>query len=125
MTMTDEQKKALLLLKALIFYFHGLDDDEKRILEESAEKLGAQPALDWVYEFIGDDHFAALNKARDYFSDTIATYDKETKLNYLNTVWEATHEKGYITELEATYIMKFANDWGVEKELMELVRKGS
>lgn len=123
--MTDEQKKALLLLKALIFYFHGLDEAEKRILEESAEKLEAKDALDWVYEFIGENHFGALNKARDFFSGTISTYDKETKLDYLNTVWEATHQKGYITELEATYIMKFANDWGVEKELMELIRKSS
>lgn len=121
--MTSEQKKAFLLLKLVIFNYHGLNEDEKKILEETSIKIGGQKELSWAYEFLGDDFYANLDTARDFFNSTIATYDQETKLSYLNMVWDATKSKGYISEMEATGILKMAKDWGVQKELLALIRK--
>ncbi|HEX8546003.1 MAG TPA: hypothetical protein VF691_03515 [Cytophagaceae bacterium] len=121
--MTSEQKKAFLLLKLVIFNYHGLNDDEKKILSETAAKIEGEAELEWAYGFVGDDFFASLDKAREYFSETIATYDTETKLSYLNMVWDSTKSKGYISEMEATGILKMAKDWGVQKELIVLIRK--
>jgi uridine phosphorylase len=38
-------------------------------------------------------------------------------------VWEANNLKGFVTEMEATAMLKLAKDWGVEKELVNLVVK--
>ncbi len=121
--MTNEQKRAFLLLKLVIFNYHGLDEDEKKILAETAEKIQGVEELKWAYDFLGDDFYANLDNARDFFNLTIGTYDKDTKLSYLNMVWDATKSKGYISEMEATGILKMAKDWGVQKELLTLIRK--
>jgi hypothetical protein len=121
--MTIEQKKAFLLLKLVIFNYHGLDEEEKKLLAETAEKIEGQEELAWAYEFLGDDFYANLDKAHDFFNNTIAFYDKETKLSYLNMVWDATKSKGFISEMEATSILKMAKNWGVQKELLALIRK--
>ena len=123
--MTSEQKRAFLLLKLVIFNYHGLDEDEKKILAETSVKIGGEEELNWAYQFLGDDFYANLDKARDFFNSTIATYDQETKLSYLNMVWDSTKSKGYISEMEATGILKMAKDWGVQKELLTLIRKPS
>ena len=36
-------------------------------------------------------------------------------------VWQAHNLKGYVTEMEATAMLKLAKDWNVQKELIELV----
>jgi hypothetical protein len=38
-------------------------------------------------------------------------------------VWEANNEKGYVTEMEATAMLKLARDWNVKDELIGLVLK--
>lgn len=121
--MTSEQKKAFLLLKLVIFNYHGLDDEEKKILEETSLKIGGVEEMKWAYEFLEDDFYANLDKARTFFNHTIGTYDLETKVSYLNMVWDSTKSKGYISEMEATGILKMAKDWGVQKELLALIRK--
>ena len=121
--MTSEQKKAFLLLKMVIFNYHGLDKDERRILQETAENIGALEELKWAYDLIGDDYYATHDKVKDFFNSTLATFDKETKVSYLNMVWGSNIKKGYISEMEATAMLKLAKEWGVQKELLELVRK--
>jgi len=67
----------------------------------------------------------SFDRARQFFTKTISTYDKDTKLSYLNSVWEATNEKGYISEMEALAMLKLAKDWGIQNVLLDLVRKKS
>jgi hypothetical protein len=121
--MTAEQKKALLLLKFIIFNYHGLDVEEKKILEKDAQDIDGKNDLEWVKEFVEKDESTSFERARKYFSQTIATYDVDTKVSYLNIVWESTRTKGYISEMEATAILKLAKDWAVQKELLKLIRK--
>ena len=78
--------------------------------------------MEWVQKFIQEDFFNMFERARDYFKNTILTYDKETKLSYLNSAWESTNKKGHITEMEAMAILKLAKDWGIQKDLIALVR---
>lgn len=120
--MTSEEKKAFLLLKSVIFHYHGLDEDEKRILEETANEIGAGNELIWANEFISQDFLTAFERAREFLNQVIGILEKDRRLAYLDMVWKANNKKGYITEMEATAMLKLAKDWKVENELIALVR---
>jgi hypothetical protein len=120
--MTSEEKKAFLLLKSVIFHYHGLDEDEKKILEETATNLDARDELKWAIEFIARDYISAFERAREFLNAIIGQLPKEKRLEYLNMVWKANNQKGYITEMEATAMLKLAKDWQVENELIAMVR---
>jgi tRNA splicing ligase len=113
----------MLLLNSVIFNYHGLDEEEQKILEHTAQTLEAAEELKWVQEFIQKDIPTLFDRAREFFKETILTYDKETKVYFLNTVWVATNKKGHITEMEAMAILKLAKDWGVQRDLLALVRR--
>jgi hypothetical protein len=121
--MTSEEKKAFLLLKSVIFHYHGLDEDEQKILEETARKFDALSELDWANDFIASDYISAFERAREYLNHVIGRMDKEKRLSYLDMVWKANNQKGYITEMEATAMLKLAKDWEIENELIEMVKK--
>jgi hypothetical protein len=38
-------------------------------------------------------------------------------------VWESNNLKGYVTEMEATAMIRLARDWNVEDALVDLVLK--
>ncbi len=121
--MSSEQKRVYILLKAVIFHYHGLDELEKNDLEETAKKLSGEDDLKWAYEFISQDYLTSFERAREYFNDVIGDYTKEIRTDLINMVWQANNLKGYVTEMEATAMLKLAKDWKVEKELIELVLK--
>ncbi|MEP2773804.1 MAG: hypothetical protein ABJH05_16750 [Fulvivirga sp.] len=120
--MNSEEKKAYLLLKSVIFHYHGLDEDEKQNLRETAEELDGAEELKWANEFIAEDYFNSFDRARDYLNDVIGDYSKEKRVAHIEMVWQANNLKGYVTELEATAMFKLAKDWKVESELIELVK---
>ena len=120
--MTSEEKKAYLLLKSVIFHYHGLDEDEQKLLDATANEMDAYEELKWANEFISQDYVTAFERAREYFNDVILKLDKDKRLNYLDMVWQANNKKGYITEMEATAMLKLAKDWQIENELIAMVR---
>ena len=120
--MSTEEKKAFMLLKSVIFHYHGLDSDEIRILEETADELDAHEELKWANEFISTDYLTAFDRAQDYLNEVIGPLEKDKRLHYLDRVWKANNSKGYITEMEATAMIKLAKDWHIERELINLVR---
>jgi hypothetical protein len=121
MAMSSQEKRVYLLLKAVIFHYHGLDDLEKRDLDRTAEDLQAPDEDQWALDFISKDFITAFDRARDYLNDIIADYPKEKRVELINMVWQANNLKGYVTEMEATAMLKLAKDWNVQKELVELV----
>ena len=121
--MTSEEKKAYLLLKSVIFHYHGLDDDEKANLEETADELNGHEELKWANEFIARDYFNSFERAREYLNDVVGDYPKDKRIQYIDMVWQANNLKGYVTELEATAMLKLARDWSVEADLIELIKK--
>jgi hypothetical protein len=120
---TPEEKKVYMLLKSVIFHYHGLDESERLDLEKTAETLEAHEEYKWALEFIAKDYITAFERARDYLNEIIADYPKETRIELINMVWQANNLKGYVTEMEATAMLKLAKDWNVQKELVELVLK--
>lgn len=117
----NEELKSLMLLKAIIFNYHGLDEDEEKILRGSAKELHAEKELQWAIEFIAKDYVTSFERARVYMSEAIKTVAKNKRLNFINLTWKANLEKGYVTEMEATAMLKIAKDWEVEDELAGLV----
>ena len=120
--MSVEEKKCYFLLKAVIFNYHGLDEDEQTILDENALALGALEELKWAQDFIAQDYYSAFERARDYLIKAGDNISEENRLEYLYKVWQANNAKGYISEMEATAMIKLAKDWNVEKKLIDRVR---
>jgi len=118
----NEEKKSLMLLKAIIFHYHGLDEDEEKILYSSAGEIGAEKELKWAFDFIATDYISAFDRARSYMVKAMKYIDKSTRLQFIDQTWRANSEKGYTTEMEATAMLKIAKDWGVDQELIALVQ---
>lgn len=120
---SEEEKKVYMLLKSVIFSYHGLDEEEKKDLDKTAQELSAGAAYHWAMDFIAEDYVTAFDRARSYLNDIIGDYPKEKRIELVNMVWLANNLKGYVTEMEATAMLKLAKDWNVQKELIELVLK--
>jgi hypothetical protein len=120
-TKTSEEKKVYMLLKSVIFYYHGLDDLEKEDLDHTSEELNAEAEYKWALEYIAEDYVTAFDRAREYLNHIIGDYTKEKRIELINMVWKANNLKGYVTEMEATAMLKLAKDWNVQKELIDLV----
>ncbi len=120
---TSEDLKCYMLLVAIIFHYHGLDEEEKILLEKKASKKNAFEELNWAYDFIAEDYMTAFERARVYLKEAKEALDKSKRLRYINDTWIANGEKGYITEMEATAILKLAKDWEVDHDLVSLVQQ--
>lgn len=121
--MKTEEKRAFMLLKSLIFHYHGLDEDEERILMETAEEIDGHQELEWANSFIAEDFLSAFERSRDFLTKIIGALPKSKKLSYLFAVWEDNNKKGYLTEMEATAMLNLAKDWDIHKDLMKKVRQ--
>ena len=119
--MEVEKKKALILLKSLIFHYHGLDQDEKELLEESVKKLDASVEFDWALEFISRDYLSAFDRAREFLGKVFLKMEEDERIQHLLEVWEENHRKGYITEMETTAMINLAKDWSIEKAFLASV----
>ena len=111
-----------MLLESVIFHYHGLDEDEEKILSRTSKELDAEGELIWANDFIASDYMTAFERARDYLKKTFSVIDESQRLLYIDLTWKANNEKGYITEMEATAMLKLAKDWGVDRKLIEVVR---
>ena len=120
---SSDEKKVYMLLKSVIFHYHGLDETEKRDLDKTAGELDAQDEYKWALDFISLDYITAFDRARDYLNNIIGDYAKEKRIELINMVWKANNLKGYVTEMEATAMLKLSKDWNVQRELIELVLK--
>ncbi len=120
---STEEKRVYMLLKSVIFHYHGLDEEEKKDLDKTAAELDAHEEYQWAQEFIAKDYLTSFERARDFLNDIIADYPKDKRVELINMVWQANNLKGYVTEMEATAMLKLAKDWNVQKELIDLVLK--
>lgn len=121
--MDDLTKKAVMLLKSLVFHFHGLDDDEKEMLEAAAKRLKAMDEMNWANSFIAQDYLSAFERSREFFMKIFLKMNEKDRLGYLLEVWEENYVKGYVTEMETTAMFTLSKDWHIEKEFLEVVQK--
>ena len=119
----DIEKKACMLLKSLIFHYHGLDDEEEQMLKEAAQKLDAYDELIWSNNFIAEDYLSAFERSRDFLKKIIGNMPLDKKLDQLYSVWEDNNVKGYLTEMETSAMLKLAKDWNINEELMQRVKQ--
>lgn len=116
-----EDKKVFMLLKSVIFHYHGLDEAEKGELEKTSNELSAYSEYQWALDFIRQDYVTAFDRARDYLNQIIGDYPKNKRVELITMVWQANNQKGYVTEMEATAMLRLARDWNVKEELIGLV----
>lgn len=118
---SSDDKKVYMLLKAVIFHYHGLDEAEKGDLEKTSAALDAKQEYQWALDFISQDYITAFDRAREYLNLIIGDYPKNKRVELITMVWEANNLKGYVTEMEATAMLRLARDWNVKQELIALV----
>lgn len=116
-----ENKKVYMLLKSVIFHYHGLDEEEKVELERTATEMDAYAEYLWALDFISQDYINAFDRAREFLNNIIGDYPKNKRVELITMVWEANNRKGYVTEMEATAMLRLARDWNVKEELIGLV----
>ena len=119
--MSEEEKKVRMLLKSVIYYYHGLDELEKEDLELTSRQLDAEKEFKWALDFVSTDYITAFDRAREYLNEIISDYPKEKRIELINMVWESNNLKGFVTELEATAMLKLAKDWNVDAEFKQLI----
>lgn len=115
-------KKAVLLLKSLIFHFHGLDEEERSILDKTAARLQATDELNWAISFISEDYLSAFERSREFLGKVFSKMPAEERLKYLIESWEENHKKGYVTEMENTAMLTLSQDWHIEKQFLAAVK---
>ncbi len=120
---TSEDLKCYMLLVSIIFHYHGLDEEERIILNKKAAEKSAYSELNWAYDFIAEDYMTSFDRARVYLKEAKNSLNKSQRLRFINDTWIANGEKGYITEMEATAILKLAKDWEVDQELITMVQQ--
>ncbi len=111
-----------MLLKSLIFHYHGLDEEERQILEDSAKELDAMSEMKWANDFIAEDYISAFERSREFLQKIFTTMSEDERINHLVSVWNANNSKGYLTEMETTAILTLSKDWKVEKDFLESVK---
>lgn len=121
--MDKEYKKALLLLKTMIFYYHGLDEGEKNLLQKYAAEMDAREELEWALDYVSSDSATAFSRIKSYLTQYVSEKPKSDKIDLLKKAWEATKEKGHITEIEATAILKLSKEWNVESDFVKMIRQ--
>ncbi len=121
--MSNELKKALVLLKSLIFHYHGMDEDEKKILEEFVSKIDAWDAYQWATEFIASDYLSAFERAKEFLGKVFNALPEKKRLEYLLETWEDNHKKGYVTEMETTAMINLAKDWAIDMKFLLEINK--
>jgi len=111
-----------MLLKSLIFHYHGLDDEERMLLEKAAKKIDAYDEMLWANDFIASDYMSAFERSREFFTKVFPKMKVSDRLKQLQLVWEDCHRKGYVTESETTAMLLLAEDWKIEKEFFQIVK---
>jgi len=119
--MDSLKKKAIMLLKSLIFHFHGIDEDERKLLIKAAKKIDAEEEMDWANKFIAEDYLSAFERSRGFFTKIFLKMKPADRIQHLKDVWEENYAKGYVTEMETTAIFTLAKDWKIEDEFLNIV----
>lgn len=115
-------KKAILLLKSLIFHYHGLDDEEKTMLRAAAMQMDGEDEMNWANSFIAEDYLSAFERSREFLSKVFLKMEAADRVKYLIESWEENFKKGYVTEMETTAILTLSKDWNVAKEFLDQVK---
>ncbi|PWJ44958.1 hypothetical protein [Sediminitomix flava] len=120
--MDNSEKKAFLLLKAVILHFHGADNDDNKVLLETASQLDAQSELEWVETFISDDYLTCFERATDYLNDFMPSISPEKRVDYLYKVWLAQEKQSYVSEMVANAMLNMARDWQIIMQFVPLIK---
>ncbi|MEM9896299.1 MAG: hypothetical protein AAF789_08010 [Bacteroidota bacterium] len=120
--MESTTKKAIMLLKSLIFHYHGLDDEERELLLKAAEQIDGVPEMEWANAYIASDYISAFERSREFLKRVFMEMPSTKRLQYLLESWEENHVKGYVTEMETTALFTIAEDWKIDSEFLEKVK---
>lgn len=121
--MDKDTKKGLILLKALIFHYHGLDDDEKMLLEEYVKKLDGDEEYKWALSFISSDYLSAFDRSREFLHKIFIELPVAERMEHLLDTWEDNHKKGYVTEMEMTAMLNLAKDWEIGTDFLKQINE--
>ncbi len=112
--MESDLKKGIILLKTLIFHYHGMDEDERKILDDYVSELDAKEEYNWAIDFVSKDYLSAFERTREFLKRCFFKLSEKEKLQQLLETWEDNHKKGYVTEMETTALINISRDLEIE-----------
>ena len=121
--MEQEEKKAIILLKSLVFHYHGLDPDEKKILEGYVKSLNAQEEYLWANDFISSDYLSAYERCKEFISKVFKNLTKKQRLKHLIETWDDNHKKGYVTEMETTAMINLSKEFEIDIDFLKSINQ--
>ena len=84
--------------------------------------MQATEEMEWANKFIAEDYLSAFERSREFLTKVFSKMSEFERIKHLMEVWEETHKKGYVTEMETTAILTLSKDWHVEKQFLEMVK---
>lgn len=102
-----------------------MEEKEKSVLINYSQEFDAKEELNFACDFVKQDILSAFTRSTETVKNLLVLEPKEVKLNIMNLIWDTTKNKGYITALEAQFLLKIAKELKIETELINLVREAS
>jgi hypothetical protein len=121
--MESDLKKGIILLKTLIFHYHGMDEDERKILDDYVSELDAKEEYNWAIDFVSKDYLSAFERTREFLKRCFFKLSDKEKLQQLLETWEDNHKKGYVTEMETTALINISRDLEIEDLFVSEINK--
>jgi len=121
--MESDLKKGIILLKTLIFHYHGMDEDERKILDDYVSELDAKEEYNWAIDFVSKDYLSAFERTREFLKRCFFKLSNKEKLQQLLETWEDNHKKGYVTEMETTALINISRDLEIEDLFVAEINK--
>ena len=114
--MDTEEKKIILLLRAVLFHYQGLGDKGEVLLRRKAKEIQAEEELKWVLASV--EKSPSSSRSCKQLQKLARGLSSEHLLTHLYESWEEGMKKGYLSNSEALWILKVAKVWGIEKDLL-------
>ena len=115
------EKKALLLIKAILCYHHGIQEEDHIQLSQQAEDINGQKEFKWAIDFIEKDTLSANKRGKKMLKKLGADISSANRLKYIADSWKEGMKKGYLTNIEVDWLLEVASLWKLEKKLLKEV----
>ena len=119
--MVKDEKRAFFLLMCVMLHYHGLDEAEQKIInQEAAQHAEGENLKQWAIDFIQRDNLNIFERAKKELNHI--PLQQEIRLRHLLKVWSLLNSKGYITEMEATAMIRIAAEWKLQEKLIQHIK---
>ena len=99
-----------------------MEESEKSLLLSYCKEFKGKSEFNWADKFVKSDILTAFKRSRTSVSQLLQSENADDRIDVLSEVWEVTKTKGFITQMEASFLLGVSRDWNLESELIAMVK---